>query len=507
LQRHRKLADPWVETGTYEYALTQSYRERQRILKDRIDAEEAYESTDRERREKALVLEAKYDDLRAVSEFVTTRQAEAVTVRQELAVWESYNQLAHDVDYYETGLCSLEHELASHKPPDRPPDYLTVEDPDYDELRRLMFVREQLKDFIDKWERTGKMTCGECGTPAASIQERVPKTRAQMSSVDLLITAGKHRWRDSEAYRRELYAYGQWAMTKAAEKASLLTGLEKAKTITRPARSEEELCRFLEELAQLEKGLELIRSEHQILLSEKNKLEGRLEILEATASVCRAKLDGTRVVMSEEVEAAEKSLIEQRQQAQERDYAKARLVLLDTQINDDAETLDKYNTFRRDQARASYANKHLEEVREQFHRDNLPNRVVGGYMELMKSEINDMLTRFDAQFRVHAFDDWRFMVRLPSGRVHSARRLSGGQKVLFALAYRIVVNSTFAKELGLLCLDEPTAGLDEDSLACLDVALGRLRELSKSRGLQVILITHDRNVNLFDRVYDMAAAH
>ena len=69
----------------------------------------------------------------------------------------------------------------------------------------------------------------------------------------------------------------------------------------------------------------------------------------------------------------------------------------------------------------------------------------------------------------------------------SAGRLSGGEKVLLGISFRVAVNSMFAIDLGLLVLDEPTAGLDKGNLACLHVAFERLRELSRSRGLQIVM--------------------
>ena len=80
--------------------------------------------------------------------------------------------------------------------------------------------------------------------------------------------------------------------------------------------------------------------------------------------------------------------------------------------------------------------------------------------------------------------------------------MSGGEKVILALAFRIAVNSLFASDLGLLCLDEPTAGLDDDNMQCLEKALARLKDLSSERGLQCIIVTHEseRLARLFDNV-------
>jgi DNA repair exonuclease SbcCD ATPase subunit len=51
----------------------------------------------------------------------------------------------------------------------------------------------------------------------------------------------------------------------------------------------------------------------------------------------------------------------------------------------------------------------------------------------------------------------------------------------------------------MLGMDEPTAGLDERSLDCLENALLGLGQLAKARGYQVIIITHEK---CLERVFD-----
>ena len=78
--------------------------------------------------------------------------------------------------------------------------------------------------------------------------------------------------------------------------------------------------------------------------------------------------------------------------------------------------------------------------------------------------------------------------------------------MILALAFRVAVNSLFAGMAGLLCLDEPTESLDEGNLACLEVAIGRMRDLSESRGLQCLLVTHEPSFEvLFDGVLRLVA--
>lgn len=147
---------------------------------------------------------------------------------------------------------------------------------------------------------------------------------------------------------------------------------------------------------------------------------------------------------------------------------------------------------------------HLDTVRAVLHRDSLPKLVAQNYLELLELDMNEILESFSTDFRVSARDGLGFMADFPDGRSQPVPRLSGGQKVILALAFRIAVNSLFASDLGVITLDEPTAYLDDENIDCLDTALSRLRSLSESRGLQCILITHEKGLgHLFDHVVQL----
>ena len=101
-----------------------------------------------------------------------------------------------------------------------------------------------------------------------------------------------------------------------------------------------------------------------------------------------------------------------------------------------------------------------------MHHDKLPKVVAHNYLEILADDTNELLESFDADFRVSLGEGLNFaatFLRGPyAGAVSPAQRLSEGQKVLLALAFRVAVNSLFAGTAGLLCLDEPTESLDRE---------------------------------------------
>lgn len=148
----------------------------------------------------------------------------------------------------------------------------------------------------------------------------------------------------------------------------------------------------------------------------------------------------------------------------------------------------------------------LEKLRGVFHPDALPRRTAQEGLYKLEASVNDWLEKFEVPFRVRVTEPLSFRVSFPDGRDVPAEWLSGGEKVIFSLAWRLAVNTEFAADVGILCLDEPTAGLDADRLAALGRAIARIREVSCSVGLQFIMVTHERNlVPLFDRVITLSS--
>lgn len=134
----------------------------------------------------------------------------------------------------------------------------------------------------------------------------------------------------------------------------------------------------------------------------------------------------------------------------------------------------------------------------------VPRFVVQRRLMDMEADINATLAACNSDFRVTADEDLSFTGHFVDGRHQPARRFSGGQKTLLALLLRVVINTRWAHQLGLLALDEPTAWLDEQRIADFGIILDRLRAVIAQRGLQVIIITHEPALGpLFDHVISL----
>jgi DNA repair exonuclease SbcCD ATPase subunit len=123
---------------------------------------------------------------------------------------------------------------------------------------------------------------------------------------------------------------------------------------------------------------------------------------------------------------------------------------------------------------------------------NAPRLVAQRNLKRLETSINELLQIFGVNFfvTVAEADSPTFIAEFYDGRKQTAQRLSIGQKTVLALAFRVAVNAQFAEEIGLLALDEPTASLDAPRIKALAPVLEKLRDLSTTKGLQCLLVTH-----------------
>ena len=137
----------------------------------------------------------------------------------------------------------------------------------------------------------------------------------------------------------------------------------------------------------------------------------------------------------------------------------------------------------------------LERWKQVVHRENLPRLMANALLEQLVKVVNQNLDDFANPFSVSASDDLSFIVHKPNGRREVASRLSGGEKILLAVAFRLAVNSVFVENAGMLVLDEPSAGLDGHNIECLADTVDRIASIAVARRQQIIIVTHDERLN------------
>lgn len=143
----------------------------------------------------------------------------------------------------------------------------------------------------------------------------------------------------------------------------------------------------------------------------------------------------------------------------------------------------------------------VEKARLLLHRDNLPRLVAQRYLGSLNTKLAQYLEIFEVPFASHIDGELNINCVFGGNRTVNASRLSGGQKVMLGIAFRFAVHELFAADLGLMILDEPTAYLDDDHLDCVFELLEKVKNYSRTSGLQLIVVTHEqRLMGVFDSV-------
>jgi DNA repair exonuclease SbcCD ATPase subunit len=164
------------------------------------------------------------------------------------------------------------------------------------------------------------------------------------------------------------------------------------------------------------------------------------------------------------------------------------------------EQLESLQALKDRQARLKQVLKRAAQVRDVFHWNALPWQVTNANLAALTQDINQILEWLGNPFWVENDGKLGFIAHLPQHGPQPAGALSGGQKVVLAIAFRLAVNSLFGANFHTMWLDEPTAGLDAAHVEYLESALQRLGARVRDRR-QIVIVTHAEELRTaFDQV-------
>ncbi len=129
-------------------------------------------------------------------------------------------------------------------------------------------------------------------------------------------------------------------------------------------------------------------------------------------------------------------------------------------------------------------------ARQTLHVSELPAAVMADYSNRLNARIQHYLTGWESEFSMSLDSELAFKVRFPD-KEHDAARLSGGQKIVASTSFRFAMADLFAKQVGLLVLDEPSTALDATKVVHLQRLLVKLKEMAGHGDRQIIIVTHE----------------
>lgn len=179
------------------------------------------------------------------------------------------------------------------------------------------------------------------------------------------------------------------------------------------------------------------------------------------------------------------------------------LVMIEVRVQQYEVALGRLRKQQEEEAREASWVALLKRVREVLHVSGLPSLLMREYGAVLNRRLAYYLRLWEAPFVLRFNSDLDFEATFDDVTARAAR-LSGGQKMVSAISFLFSKLDTFAREVGLLVLDEPTVYLDQDNITHLQNLLLKLRELAGATGKQVLLVTHEERLRSFvDHVIDI----
>jgi len=427
----------------------------------------------------------------------------AEQAREALQRHEWIQRAVRQREQLETTKRKLESTRAARQAPQPPADYV---EPSHDRPRLEARLEtaigrcSRFTTFLDTFTDDGTAECPTCHTHVTGLEEKRAAYRRDLQELQQEVQHLRDQLQRARNYDN---AYRSWTEAMQAFEHQLHQVEQQLQAVpveTLPQLDTEALRNQIREYEGYAAALQAYEPERQELIRAQSRLQGRVEQL--CDQLANYREEESNLTVTQEEAAAASDAYYRRESDYKAWYNHEREIGEKEAICN--ECAQQISELRQQQATRKRRNEWAEKlalIRDATHRDGLPKFVVYNRLRSLQGAMNELLELFGANYRVEVDEELLFTGHFQDGRVLPADQFSGGQEVLLATSFHTAVNSTFAAEVGVLMLDEPTVYLDEDYVAAYGQVLGRLREWSAARGLQVVLITHERGlVPLFDKV-------
>ncbi len=435
-------------------------------------------------------------------EKVDKRRKKADDTRAALKSWDSYKKYRARRRDLKNEAEALALEEQKNKPPE-PPEGDTSE-----HLHKQLILwekeLEQAQKVVAAFQVTGRTACPTCQTPVEHLKDHLESQRKLVKELPGKIKELEDRAEAIDFYKTNAKKYEKWKAGYDARVKANQDARKALQDIEAPDGDEAELKDWLEKFAELEAQLE--QADKATRAWEKT-----LDQTQATYDAKKARLAEIRQAIEEisidpeKVEKAKRRLAEHLTATNELSKLEGEAKGVRKMVEDKEAQLKKLKVRLKRTKKVRAMAYDVTQARDVFHRDRLPRRVAVTNLAKMEGDINENLGLFGEPFWVESNEELSFTVHKPGEPPQSAGRLSTGQRVILALAFWPAVASLWASDLGILCLDEPTANLDAENRKFLMTALGSMT--AKVRGhRQLIMVTHDPDLRTaFDQVIDLGS--
>lgn len=363
------------------------------------------------------------------------------------------------------------------------------------ELADLQAEARQIRKMLEALEDGQVAECPTCGTPMEELHDHVEEHRERLEEyLDPRTDTVREQLAAFAAYERAVddHQLQQKTLQRDVDRARLAVK-EFADVHCPTPIDEEALQETVRFHGEAKKVLKWNQDAHTDSHGKFERAKAKHQTAVQAVEGCRQRIEElSGKTTASRVAKAKEALAENTVAVGEFNRACATAENLEEFIEDRKEELKRVKAQLKRSKQARQWLRDLSDVRDEvMHRDKLPAVVHRNALLNMEEEINRNLEYFNSPYFVTTDDNLGFTAKFANGTVMPAAGLSGGQKVMLAMAFRLAVNSLFAGQVGMMILDEPTDGLDADNRRLAADVFRTLGQLARDRGHQVIVITHD----------------
>jgi len=368
------------------------------------------------------------------------------------------------------------------------------------------------KSLVNLADRATGGLCPTCETPLSDeqVEKLVNSKLSQKDELDVLLLGANQLFSSADQARNRWQNLSSEFKSKSLMYTTQLSGfmasLDACEDVKKPVNQNNE--KLITDYAVHQDSKQELQEERDSLVELKAKVSAQLTML--TDKVAELEVTASQEVSADDVKASKAYIELHAEKAEQLAELNGQLKEIGEQLTSHKEKKEKLEV---DKQKAEELNKYLgyiEFARHALHRDNFPSGKVKAFVDKMLVQTNEYLEEMQAGFSVTYDNEDGFTAHFPAGSKLQDRevemradRLSGGERCIFALAFRFSVND-LRSDTGFIILDEPTAPLDSDHVDHMVEALARVKS-KLSKHVQVIIITHDeRLMTVGDKVIQVA---
>lgn len=485
-----KILDAWKQKRTWETELDTLREE----LPEQREAMEQADDREKEQQKKVTALVAE----------VTRLKPKADSAGAAIAAWSQYDKQRKRLNTLTVEATNLREEYAEEKQPTEPKGFKKFDlDKAREQLQEYRAALKTARAMLSQYDATGVSKCQECGTVLERADETLlKKNRKIVEEYPAMVTELGDKISEATQYLTDCQTYAEWFAGYKQRVAANEEAIKALGELKIPEGDKETLQKLIEDRDTAEEDLEKARTK----LTERTN----------AAATARATWESTKKSIASLRERLEKLIVTEEKwtraktRLQEHDDAKQKIAEIRgelktkearlAELKEELEQIEhKARRFQKTRDLLRIYNR----AREVTHRDGLPTRVSQTNLTRLEGYVNDELEQFGNPYWIETGEDLQFIVHKPGEPPQAAPWLSTGQKCVLAASFWMTLVSVWT-DGGLLCLDEPTANLDEDNRRFLADSLARLT--GRIRGnRQVIMVSHDHELrSSFDQVVDLS---